>query len=99
MSLGTIFLDVEHGIEVGAEDTLKVLTTTSIDLAKVTAATPKVAAALAVVLAQVGAAVSDVSGAAAAGGLNFTLDQATLTAIKAVWPDVTAFLLTLGVCI
>ncbi|QMV19680.1 hypothetical protein GOB94_14010 [Granulicella sp. 5B5] len=96
-TIGTIFVDVEHAVEVGAADVLKVLTKTTAELPKVTAAAPKVAASLAVLLGQVGTAVTDTSSAANAGGLNIVLDNATLAAVKEVWPDTKAFLATLGI--
>jgi DNA-directed RNA polymerase subunit H (RpoH/RPB5) len=97
MGFGTVVLDVEKGIEVGAADVLKVLTVAEKDLPKVTAAEPKVAAALGVLLGQVGVAVSAAESGATAGGVNIVLDTATLNALKTVWPDTKAFLATLGV--
>ncbi len=96
MSVGTIFLDAEHAIEVAAEDALKALTATDIVLTKVAAASPKVLAALAVLLAQTEVAVGDVS-AAAAGGLTVTLDEAAAAAFKASWTDLKAFVATMGI--
>lgn len=96
MSLGSIFVDVEHAVEVGAEDALKLLSTATTDLAKVATASPKVAAALGVVLGGVTAAVTDVD-SVATNPLNITVDEATLAALKAVWPEVQAFLATIGV--
>jgi hypothetical protein len=96
MSLGSIFVDAEHIIEVGAEDALKLLSKEPAALAKIEAASPKVAAALGVLLGGVGSALVDVEGAAATP-LNITLDTSTWTALKAVWPEVQAFLATIGV--
>lgn len=95
--IGTIFVDAEHAVEVGAADVLKVLTKAQSELPKVTAAAPKVAAALAVLLGKVSVAVTDTSSAASAGGLNIVLDNATLASIKEVWPDTKEFLATLGI--
>lgn len=96
MSLGSIFVDAEHAVEVGAEDALKLLSKGTAELAKVEAASPKVAAALGVLLGGVTAAVTDVD-SVATNPLNITVDEATLAALKTVWPEVQTFLATIGV--
>jgi hypothetical protein len=99
MSLSSFLTTVEHDIEVGAEDILKVFGKAQSAVAKAAAAEPKVLAALGVVAAAVSTAVEDTSSAAAAGGLNFSIDAKIVPDIQAVWPDVKAFLGTLGIVI
>jgi hypothetical protein len=96
-NMANIFTDIEHVVEVGAEDALKILSMGTVDLTKVASASPKVIAALGVVIAASSKALASVDAAAQAGGLSIALDQATVANLKAVWPDVTAFLLTLGI--
>ena len=91
--MANIFLSIEKGIEVAASDVLKFITGAQ----KVVSAAPQVAAALGTVLGAVATAVTTGEAAAAAGGLNFALDEAEIAALKAVWPDVVAFMKTLGV--
>lgn len=89
-SLATIIADAEKGIEIGAEDLLKLVGTAQ----KVA---PGVLAAVGILAGGVTKALTDVEGAAASSGLNIALDEQTLTDLKAVWPQVKAFLLTLGI--
>jgi hypothetical protein len=79
--MANIFLNVEKGIVVGAEDVLKWLTST----AKMLRATPAAIAALAT-LAGV-----------AANPLNIVLDVETAEDLRTAWPELKAFLVTLGV--
>jgi hypothetical protein len=66
-------------------------------LAKAEKATPEAAAGLAVVLGAVSKAVTDGSAAAAASGVNISLDSQTVSDLKAVWPDIKSFAATLGI--
>lgn len=65
-------------------------------LAKVQKASPEVVAGLGVLLGAVSKAVGDVDSAVAAP-LNITLDEATFTDIKAVWPAIKTFAGDLGI--
>jgi hypothetical protein len=91
--MANILITIEKDVQVGASDLLKFITGANKQLG----AAPQVVAALGVVLGAVSTAVTTGEGAVAASGLNIALDEAELTAIKAVWPDVVAFLATLGV--
>ena len=95
MSLATIIVDAEKGVEVAAADVLKFVTAAKTELALA----PTELAAVATVLASVGAAATATETAAASGGLNITLDTAALTAIKGVWPSVQAAFKAAGVTI
>ena len=92
-----LITDVEKGIKVAAADALKVLTMGESVTSKIAVATPKVAAALGTVFGQLTAAITEAESAAAAGGANLVLDAATITALKAAWPDVVTFLGTMGI--
>ena len=95
-NLATIVTDVEKGVEVVASDALKVLTGFKTKLTTLEGAEPAVVAALGTLLGATGTAIADVE-AAAATPLNIVLDQATLAALKTVWPDVVKFVATLGI--
>jgi succinate dehydrogenase hydrophobic anchor subunit len=90
--MANILVNVEKGIEVAAADVLKWLgkAQTAINAA------PAVVAALATLVTQLEKPIMEVS-AVAANPLNIALDLQTATDLKAVWPDVKAFLVTLGV--
>jgi hypothetical protein len=90
--MANILLNIEKGIEVAAEDALKWLgkAQTAIQAA------PAVVAALATLASAVEKPLVDLTGVAA-NPLNIPLDIQTANDLKAVWPDVKAFLGTLGV--
>jgi hypothetical protein len=90
--MANILVNIEKGIEVGAADVLKWLGKAQTGLQ----AAPAVVAALATLISAVDKPLLDLSGVAA-NPLNIPLDLQTATDLKAVWPDVKAFLGTLGV--
>ena len=90
--MANILVNIEKGIEIGVEDALKWLGKTH---AMITAA-PGVVAALATLVTAVEKPLSELAGVAA-NPLNIPLDIQTAEDLKAVWPDVKAFLGTLGV--
>jgi hypothetical protein len=90
--MANILVNIEKGIEIGASDALKWLTGAN----KALHAAPTVVAALATLAGAVEKPLSDLAGAAA-NPLNIPLDIQTVTDLKAVWPDVKAFLGSLGV--
>ncbi len=90
--MANILVNIEKGIEIGAEDALKWLTGAN----KTLQAAPAVVAALATLIAAIEKPMSELAGAAA-NPLNIPLDIQTVADLKAVWPQVKAFLTTLGV--
>jgi hypothetical protein len=90
--MANILVNVEKGIELGAADALKWLGKAQTALS----AAPGVIAALATLAAAVDKPLLDLS-VVAANPLNIPLDIQTATDLKAVWPEVKAFLGTLGV--
>jgi hypothetical protein len=90
--MANILVNIEKGIEIGAEDALKWLSGAN----KAMQATPAVVAALATLVSAVEKPLSELAGAAA-NPLNIPLDLQTVTDLKAVWPQLEAFLGTLGV--
>jgi hypothetical protein len=90
--MANILVNIEKGVEIGAEDALKWLTGAN----KALQAAPEVVAALATLVAAVEKPIADVAGVAA-NPLNIALDIQTVTDLKAAWPQVKAFLETLGV--
>ena len=90
--MANILVNIEKGIEVGAEDVLKWLTGAE----KVMQAAPAVVAALAIMAATMEKPLAELAGAAA-NPLNIPLDIETATDLKAAWPQVKAFLSSLGV--
>jgi hypothetical protein len=90
--MANILVNIEKGIEIGAEDALKWLTGAN----KALQAAPEVVAALATLVAAVEKPIADVAGVAA-NPLNIALDIQTVSDLKAAWPQVKAFLETLGV--
>jgi hypothetical protein len=92
IATANILVNLEKGIEIAAEDALKWLTGAN----KALHAAPEVVAALATLAGAVEKPISELAGAAA-NPLNIPLDIQTVNDLKAVWPDVKAFLGTLGV--
>jgi hypothetical protein len=90
--MANILVNIEKGIEIGAEDALKWLSGAN----KAMQATPTVVAALATLVGAVEKPFSELAGAAA-NPMNIPLDLQTVTDLKAVWPQPEAFLKTLGV--
>lgn len=90
--MANILVNIEKGIEIGAEDALKWLTGAN----KAMKAAPEVIAALATLVGAVEKPLAELAGAAA-NPLNIALDIQTVTDLQAVWPDVKAFLSSLGV--
>ena len=90
--MANILVNIEKGVEIGAEDALKWLTGAN----KALTAAPAVVAALATLIGAVEKPMAELAGAAA-NPLNIALDIQTVTDLKAAWPEVKAFLTTLGV--
>jgi hypothetical protein len=92
MSIKPALVTIEKDIEIAAETALHFV-------AKTNAEIPEVAGALGVVLSAVGKAIADVQSAAQSPTqvLNISFDQQVYTDLKAVWPQVQAFVATLGV--
>jgi hypothetical protein len=90
--MANILVNIEKGIEIGAEDALKWLTGAN----KALQAAPEVVAALATLVAALEKPIADVAGVAA-NPLNIALDVQTVNDLKTAWPQVKAFLETLGV--
>jgi hypothetical protein len=90
--MANILVNIEKGIEIGAEDALKWLTGAGRPLK----AAPRVIVALAVLVAALEQPLLDAE-VAAAHPLNIPLDIQTAADLKAVWPEVKAFLVSLGV--
>jgi len=89
--MANILINIEKGIEIGAEDALKWLSGAN----KAMQATPAVVAALATLVGAIEKPLAELAGAAA-NPMNIPLDV-TVTDLKAVWPQLEAFLKTLGV--
>jgi hypothetical protein len=90
--MANILINIEKGVEVAAEDALKWLGKAQTAIK----AAPAVVAALATLAAAVEKPLVDLT-VVAANPLNIPLDIQTALDLKAVWPDVKAFLTTLGV--
>jgi hypothetical protein len=90
--MANILVNIEKGIEIAATDALKWLGKAQTTLS----AAPSVIAALATLAAAVDKPLLDISGVAA-NPLNIPLDIQTASDLKAVWPEVKAFLGTLCV--
>jgi hypothetical protein len=90
--MANILVNIEEGIEVGTEDALKWL----MGAEKVLHAAPAVIAALATMVAAMEKPLAELAGAAA-NPLNIALDIETAKDLKATWPQVKAFLISLGV--
>jgi hypothetical protein len=92
--VASIFVNIEKGIEIAAEDALKFITGGA---SKVESAGPDVVAGLGVLAGAVEKALSDVaSGASNPAQLVLAL-PADISDLKAVWPAIVTFLGTLGV--
>jgi hypothetical protein len=92
ISMANILVNIQKGIEIGAEDALSWLGKAH----TVLTAAPGVVAALATLASAVDKPLSELAGAIA-NPLNIPLDIQTANDLKAVWPEVKAFLATLGV--
>jgi hypothetical protein len=90
--MANILVSIEKGILIGAEDALKWLGKAQGAIK----AAPVVIAALATLAAAVEKPLIDLS-VVTANPLNIPLDFQTAADLKAVWPEVKAFLETLGV--
>lgn len=90
--MANILVNMEKGVEVGAEDVLKWLVGTE----KVLHAAPGVIAALATLVGAMEKPLAELAGAVA-NPLNIPLDMQTASDLKATWPQVKAFLVSLGV--
>jgi hypothetical protein len=90
--MANILVNIEKGVEIGAEDALKWLTGAN----KALQAAPEVVAALATLISAVEKPLMDVVGVAQ-NPLNIALDAQTVQDLKAAWPSVKQFLSTLGV--
>jgi hypothetical protein len=90
--MANILVNIEKGVEIGAEDALKWLSGAN----KALKATPIVVAALATLIGAVEKPIAEIAGVAA-NPLNIVLDIQTVNDLKTVWPDVKQFLVTLGV--
>ena len=90
--MANILVNIEKGIEIAAEDCLKWLGKAQ----GVISAAPGVVAALATLASALDKPLLELS-SAAVDPLNIALDIQTAADLKAVWPDVKAFLTTLGV--
>lgn len=90
--MANILVNIEKGVEIGAQDALRWLTSAD----KALQAAPAVVAALATLVAAMEKPLSELAGAAA-NPLNIPLDVQTVADLKAAWPQVLTFLKTLGV--
>src|SRR5580698_9594470 len=92
IAMANILVNIEKGIEIGAEDALKWLSGANKSLQ----AAPAVVAALATLIGAVEKPLTELAGAAS-NPLNIALDVQTVADLRAVWPQVKTFLGTLGV--
>jgi hypothetical protein len=90
--MANILVNVEKGIEIAATDALQWLGKAQTALS----AAPTVIAGLAALAAAVDKPLTELTGVIA-NPLNIPLDVQTATDLKAVWPQVKAFLGTLGI--
>ena len=90
--MANILVNIEKGIEVAAEDVLKWL----MGAERVLHAAPAVIAAPATMVAAMEKPLAELAGAAA-NPLNIPLDIQTAKDLKATWPQVKVFLISLGV--
>jgi hypothetical protein len=90
--MANILLNIEKGIEIGAADALKWLGHAQTAIS----AAPAVVAGLATLISSLDKPLTEISGVIA-NPLNIPLDIQTATDLKAVWPQIKAFLGTLGV--
>jgi hypothetical protein len=92
IAMAHILVNLEKGVEIGAEDALKWLAGAN----KALHAAPEAVAALATLIAAVEKPLADISGVAA-NPLNIALDIQTVNDLKIAWPAVKQFLGTAGV--
>lgn len=92
MAMANILVNIEKGIEIGAEDALRWLTGAS----KSPHTAPAVIAALATLAGALEKPLAELA-ATAANPLNIPLDVQTAADLRAAWPQVKAFLNTLGI--
>jgi len=92
IAMANILVNIEKGIQIGAADALKWLTGAE----KSFHAAPTVVAALATLLGAVEKPLVDIAGVAA-NPLNIPLDIQTVTDLKTAWPELVAFMTSLGV--
>lgn len=90
--MAKILVNLEKGIEIGAEDALKWLTGAN----KVLHAAPEVIAALATLVGAVEKPIAEMA-VVAANPMNVSLDIQTVNDLRSAWPAVKQFLATLGV--
>ena len=90
--MANILVSIEKGIEIGAEDALKWL----VGAGKALHAAPAAIAALAAMAAALEKPIAELE-EVAASPLNIPLDIQTAKDLKAAWPEVIAFLKSLGV--
>jgi hypothetical protein len=90
--MANILVNIEKGIEIGAEDALKWLTGAN----KTLQAAPAVIAALGTLMGAIEKPITEVAGVVS-NPLNIALDVQAVSDIRAVWPQITAFLGTLGI--
>ena len=90
--MANILVNIEKGIEIGAEDALKWLVGANHALQ----AAPEVIAALATLVSAIERPLAEVA-VAAQNPLNIALDIQTVHNLKATWPSVKQFLGSLGV--
>ena len=90
--MANILVSIEKGIEIGAEDVLKWL----VGAGNALRAAPAAIAALAAMAAALEKPILELE-EVAANPLNIPLDIQTATDLKAAWPEVIAFLKSLGV--
>lgn len=91
--MANILLDIEHGIEVAAEEVLKFVSGGAGSSNK---AQPGVIAGLGVLLGAVAKTLSDINGVVA-NPLNISLDAATIQDLKVVWPAIVQFAKSIGI--
>jgi hypothetical protein len=94
MSLATIVVDAEKGIEIAAESALKFITNAN---QKVASASPQVLAALGTLLGGVDKALTDTSNAAQNPLAALINAPAEIADFKAIWPEVKTFVADLGI--
>jgi hypothetical protein len=90
--MANILVNIEKGIEIGAEDALKWL----VSAGKALHAAPAAIAALATLVAALEKPIVELE-QVATNPLNIALDIQTANDLKAAWPQVRAFLKSLGV--
>lgn len=92
--MANILVNLEKGIEIAGVDALRWLVGSS----KSPHAAPAVIAALATLAGALEKPLTELAGAAT-NPLNIPLDLETASDLKAVWPEVKAFLQTLGIAV